>query len=256
VLIAEDNKVNQHVAQLIVAHAGHRVDLADNGLQAVDAARVKQYDVILMDLQMPELDGFAATKQIRALPGRAGTVPIMALTSHAMAGVREEVLAAGMDDYVSKPFDAAVLLAKLQHLVAFREAGEARGPVANVEHPRRDQGEGSFDRAKLDQLSAAAKPAAFASLLAALIASVEQRVATLKGLTANGGFAAAGREAHDLVAIAGNVGAMRLSALARHLQHACKAGDPNTCREIAASLHAEAEAVLPQVRAYQAARAA
>ena len=95
VLIAEDNKVNQQVAQLIVSHAGHRVDLADDGRQAVDAAQAKDYDVILMDLQMPELDGIAAAKEIRHLPGRAGQVPIIALTSHAMAGTREEVLAAG-----------------------------------------------------------------------------------------------------------------------------------------------------------------
>jgi PAS domain S-box-containing protein len=255
VLIAEDNKVNQHVAQLIVSHAGHRVDLADDGRQAVEAARAKDYDVILMDLQMPELDGIAAAKEIRQLPGRAGQVPIIALTSHAMAGVREEVIAAGMDDYVSKPFDADVLLAKLQHLAAFRSAGEQRKPQSTLE--RQDgKGDARFDRDKLDQLSAATGMTAFVPLLSSLIQAVEQRVALTLGLIAGEEFGQAAREAHDLVAIAGNVGGMRLSALSRQLQHTCQAGDAEQSRAVAAELGAEAEALLPLMRDYYAAMAA
>ena len=182
-LIAEDNKVNQHVAQLIVSHAGHRVDLADNGRQAVDAAKARDYDVILMDLQMPELDGIAAAKEIRQLPGRAGQVPIIALTSHAMAGTREEVIAAGMDDYVSKPFDAHVLLAKLQHLAAFRSAGEERRKPLVLER-QESKGDVRFDRDKIEQLSAATGMTAFVPLLSSLIQAVEQRVALTLGLIA------------------------------------------------------------------------
>jgi PAS domain S-box-containing protein len=255
VLIAEDNKVNQQVAQLIVAGAGHRVDLADNGRQALEAARVKDYDVILMDLQMPELDGFAATKEIRRLPGRAGNVPIVALTSHAMAGTREEVLEAGMDDYISKPFDPAMLLAKLQHLAAFRSAGEERAPQGAGERPETNA-QARFDRAKLDQLGAATSPSVFASLLTSLVEAVEQRVATILDLIESGSYDPAGREAHDLVSIAGHVGGMRLSQLARQLQHACKAGEVEKCRAVAAALRAEAEAALPLIRDYRAAMAA
>jgi PAS domain S-box-containing protein len=255
VLIAEDNKVNQQVAQLIVSHAGHRVDLADDGRQAVAAARAKDYDVILMDLQMPELDGIAAAKEIRALPGRAGQVPIIALTSHAMAGMREEVIAAGMDDYVSKPFEATVLLAKLQHLAAFRSAGEQRKPASA---PDRHEGKGDprFDRDKLDQLRAATNMASFVPLLSSLIEAIEQRVALTLGHIAGEDFGPAAREAHDLVAIAGNVGGMRLSGLSRQLQHACQVRDAAKARAVAAELSAEAEAVLPLMRDYQAAMAA
>jgi CheY-like chemotaxis protein/HPt (histidine-containing phosphotransfer) domain-containing protein len=255
VLIAEDNKINQHVAQLIVSHAGHRVDLADNGRQAVDAVRAKDYDVVLMDLQMPELDGIAAAKEIRALPGRAGQVPIIALTSHAMAGTREDVLAAGMDDYVSKPFDAATLLAKLQHLAAFRAAGEERRTQPAAQR-REGKGDVRFDRNKLEQLSAATGTASFVSLLSTLIEAVEQRVAAVVELVESTNLHQAGREAHDLVGIAGNIGGMRLSALSRQLQHACNSGDAQECREVAAELNAEAAALLPLMRDYHAAMAA
>jgi PAS domain S-box-containing protein len=254
VLIAEDNKVNQHLAQLIMVHAGHRVDLADNGRQAVEAARAKDYDVILMDIQMPELDGIAATRQIRALPGRAGNVPIVALTSHAMSGTRQEVLAAGMDDYVSKPFEAPMLLAKLQHLVAFRSASEQRvPPAANTPGEARAP---HFDHAKLDQLGAATSASAFGTLLETLIHGLETRLVAAERLIAAGSLDAARREAHDLVAIAGNLGGMRLSALARQLELACKSGAAKNARAAATALGAEAEAVLPLMRDYQAAKAA
>jgi PAS domain S-box-containing protein len=251
VLIAEDNKINQKVAQLIISNGGHRVDLADDGRQAVDAARANHYDVILMDLQMPELDGIAAAKEIRQLAGRAGQVPIIALTSHAMAGMREEVIAAGMDDYVSKPFDASVLLAKLEHLAAFHRAGEQRKP-----QPAPERQDLRFDRDKLDQLRATTTTAAFVSLLSSLIQAIEQRVAATLGFIAGEELAKTAREAHDLVAIAGNVGGMRLSALSRQLQHACQAGDAAQSRAVAAELGAEAEALLPLMRDYYAAMAA
>jgi len=255
VLIAEDNKVNQQVAQLIVSQAGHRVDLADDGRQAVEAARAKDYDVILMDLQMPELDGIAATKEIRQLPGRGGQVPIIALTSHAMAGMREEVIAAGMDDYISKPFDASVLLAKLHHLAAFRSAGEQRKPQP-VPKSYENKGDLRFDRDKLDRLGAATTVTAFVPLLSSLMEAIEQRVAATLGFIAGEEFGRAAREAHDLVGIAGNVGGMRLSALSRQLQHACQAGDAAKSRAVAAELGAEAEALLPLIHDYHAAMAA
>ncbi len=172
-----------------------------------------------------------------------------------MAGVREEVIAAGMDDYVSKPFDADVLLAKLQHLAAFRSAGEQRKPQSTLE--RQDgKGDARFDRDKLEQLSAATGMTAFVPLLSSLIQAVEQRVALTLGLIAGEEFGQAAREAHDLVAIAGNVGGMRLSALSRQLQHTCQAGDAEKSRAVAAELGAEAEALLPLMRDYYAAMAA
>ena len=110
ILLAEDNKINQKVALAMLTSGGHSVDVAENGREAVDAVAGGNYDVVLMDIHMPEMDGVAATKAIRALDDadRAAT-PIIALTANAMAGSRDTYLAAGMDEYVSKPIDAQLL---------------------------------------------------------------------------------------------------------------------------------------------------
>ncbi len=127
ILLAEDNKINQRLAVAILEHAGHRVEIADNGAQAVDAVKRTDYDVVLMDSQMPVLDGIAATRKIRLLPPPKGTVPIIALTANAMLGASAEYLAAGMNDYVSKPIDAAQLRAKLEQVAAARDGRAAAG---------------------------------------------------------------------------------------------------------------------------------
>ena len=107
VLIAEDNVVNQRVATKFIEKLGCRVDVVANGLEAVRAADRLRYDLILMDVQMPEMDGFAATSVIRERQGDGSRVPIVALTANALAGDRERCLAAGMDDYLAKPITAA-----------------------------------------------------------------------------------------------------------------------------------------------------
>jgi CheY-like chemotaxis protein len=106
ILVAEDNPMNQEVACRILAKFGYRADTASDGAEAVEAHEMKQYDIILMDVQMPNLSGFDATKLIReAEKSVSRHVPIIAMTAHAMKGDRERCLRAGMDDYISKPVD-------------------------------------------------------------------------------------------------------------------------------------------------------
>jgi signal transduction histidine kinase/ActR/RegA family two-component response regulator len=119
VLLAEDNPINQQVALAMLGHFGCSVDVAENGREAVAAVAHQRYDLILMDCQMPEMDGFEATRRIRALESAVQTnprhAPIVALTAHAMEGDRDQCLANGMDDYLSKPFSRqqlAVLMAR------------------------------------------------------------------------------------------------------------------------------------------------
>lgn len=104
ILVAEDNRDNQIIIRDILVAAGHHVDIVDNGHEAVRAVRPGKYDVILMDVRMPVMDGFEATRKIRAKLNGDRRVRIIALTAHAMRGVREQCLAAGMDDYITKPF--------------------------------------------------------------------------------------------------------------------------------------------------------
>src|SRR5881628_3218680 len=113
ILLAEDNPVNQQVATAMLLKRGHQVDVVANGREAVDAVGAQRYDLVLMDIQMPELDGFAATEGIRALPeGRL--LPIIALTAHALSGERERCLERGMTGYVAKPFKAHDLFAAIE----------------------------------------------------------------------------------------------------------------------------------------------
>jgi CheY-like chemotaxis protein len=121
VLLAEDNAVNQLVARLMLERDGHRVEVVDSGGAAVRAWGERAYDVVLMDLQMPEMDGFEATSVIRSVEAaHGGHTPIIALTAHAMQGDRERCLAVGMDGYVSKPVDRAKLRAEIARLVGVR----------------------------------------------------------------------------------------------------------------------------------------
>jgi CheY-like chemotaxis protein len=111
ILLTEDNIVNQRVALRILEKAGHQVTVAENGRVALKLLDEKPFDLILMDVQMPEMDGFKATALIRALEKHTGRhIPIIAMTAHAMAGDRERCLAAGMDSYISKPVTASALL--------------------------------------------------------------------------------------------------------------------------------------------------
>jgi CheY-like chemotaxis protein len=118
VLAAEDNVVNQRVIVRLLEKMGHQVRVVADGRQAVEAAESAEFDVVLMDCQMPEMDGFEATRCLRKSP-RADlrNLPVIALTAHALKGDRERCVAAGMNDYLSKPVDAQELVTKLAALV-------------------------------------------------------------------------------------------------------------------------------------------
>ena len=119
VLLVEDNRVNQMLAKRLLERWGHTVVVAENGVEAVAAHARQQFDVILMDVQMPEMNGFEATAAIRAAEGRSsGGTPIIAMTAHAMKGDRERCLAGGMDDYVAKPINPTALFDVIDRVTA------------------------------------------------------------------------------------------------------------------------------------------
>ena len=123
VLLAEDNAINQKLATRILEKMGHNVTIAENGREALEILENMRFDIILMDVQMPEMDGFEATSSIREKEKiTGGHIPIVAMTAHAMSGDREKCLAAGMDGYVSKPINTKELVENIEGLVGKREA--------------------------------------------------------------------------------------------------------------------------------------
>jgi len=240
VLLAEDNKINQQFATVLLNKAGYGVEVAENGHQAVDAVRRSAFDVVLMDIQMPELDGLQATRQIRALPAPQCDIPIIAMTAHAMAGAREEYLAAGMNDYISKPVQPALLLSKLADIAA-RDLPPSMFKVPASPVPIDDKAEAGdpppLDLGKLRELEIAMSPVKLRSLISLYLAEVELHRAQMAQCRATGDFEGVGRQAHIIVSIAGNLGAIPTSAAARRLEAACRSGDRELCQRLIGELN-------------------
>ena len=124
ILLVEDNQVNQMVGQTLLKKFGYQSDVAANGLEAIRALEILPYDLVLMDCQMPEMDGYEATRTIRNRQWTAAKIPIIALTAHAIEGEREKCLNAGMDDYISKPIQREVLESKLEKWLTVADANK------------------------------------------------------------------------------------------------------------------------------------
>jgi CheY-like chemotaxis protein len=114
ILLVEDNEMNRDMLSRRLIRKGYEVGMAVEGLQGVEMAATGEYDLVLMDMGLPDIDGWEATRQIRAHPD-VGTIPIIALTAHAMAGDREKALEAGCDDYDTKPIELPRLLGKIEN---------------------------------------------------------------------------------------------------------------------------------------------
>jgi CheY-like chemotaxis protein/HPt (histidine-containing phosphotransfer) domain-containing protein len=256
ILVAEDNKVNQAYIAALLAKAGHAVDMVENGHQAVDAVLTRDaYDVVLMDVQMPELDGVEATKRIRALDPPKCDVPILALTANAMAGARDEYLAAGMDDYVPKPIRSAELRSKLAALVrrgaAPTGATGANAPDAEGE----DRTETALpapdlDPVYLNDLVSIMSSKGVDELLSLFLGNMAERLERIAEGARNDDLAALAREAHAIVGAAGNVGAPRVCKVARELEAGCKAGDLVSVRRLVSEVGEATEAVSVAVHSW------
>jgi signal transduction histidine kinase/AmiR/NasT family two-component response regulator/HPt (histidine-containing phosphotransfer) domain-containing protein len=233
ILVAEDNKINQKFIAAILDKEGHQVEIVENGREAVDAVRREDYDVVLMDVQMPELDGEQATSQIRSLPPPKCHVHIIALTAHAMTGSKQHYIECGMDDYVAKPIDTALLRLKLDELAAKFDKTPAEPASVDDTNPEKMAGniagvapiapvvESGFDLSQLEALRSVLPAGVFSDQLTLLLQFLMPSIERIgENLTA-GNLVQSGRDAHDLVSAAGNYGANRVSQLARQLERAC-----------------------------------
>lgn len=226
VLVAEDNKINQQLAAMLLKNAGHLVDIAENGAAAVAAVEASEYDVVVMDVQMPVLDGIEAADRIRNLPPPKNAVPIIAVTAHAMAGARERYLAAGMDGYLSKPLDPAALLRVLDEVGRAPQENQAEDrPGETGGAPRNVSTDAALDEDKLAELAQHLPEARIRELLLLFLAQLDEQVPRIAALAGASDWPAVKREAHTLTGSAGNIGAARIHRIARALEAACEGAD-------------------------------
>ncbi|MCA1248375.1 response regulator [Massilia sp. MS-15] len=233
VLLAEDNPVNVEVAKAMLENFGLEAHCAGNGQEALDALRAGGFDAVLMDCQMPVMDGFAATAAIRRQEreaGHAAPLPVIALTANALQGDRGACLAAGMDDYLSKPFTRQQLAAVLGRWVALPLASP---PAELAPHPARDAGAGpaprcaAVSRAALDNIRALSCDAGadlVQKVVQAYLAEAPRQLAALRQALGGPDAALLRRLAHSLKSASANVGALRLAALCREFELLGRAG--------------------------------
>jgi len=225
VLVAEDNAINQMVAVGLLAKLGHRADVADDGAEAVERVKRGDYDLVLMDMQMPRVDGLDATRSIRALAQPKSDIVIIAMTANAMTGDRDQCLAEGMDDYISKPIDRRRLALCLDRWMA-RLAGK-RGTPAVTGAPRLvpavDGTKPLIDAEAQADLAEALGADSFAKLLASFRAGIEARMHEIDLAVASGDLPAIVAISHSIKGAAANLGYLRLAEAAGRLEHA--AGD-------------------------------
>ncbi|WP_288131567.1 response regulator [Accumulibacter sp.] len=229
-LLVEDNEINREISGAILQTLGCQVDFAHDGAQAVAAAAATRYDLILMDCQMPVMDGFEATRRIRAAEQAAGraALPIIALTANALAGDRETCLAAGMSDYLAKPINRAQLTTMLaRHLHAPVDAAVA-GSAADRESGDDSDAAPAFDPGVVQSLPMVAdgsNPAFADRVLDLFTHSAVELLETIDSAMAQGDVKTLQRSAHTLKSSSAAVGAMALSEKARDLEMRIRAGD-------------------------------
>ncbi|WP_300454408.1 ATP-binding protein [Accumulibacter sp.] len=252
-LLAEDNPVNQLVASQILEFAGYSVSLAADGRQAVAAVRAQRFDAVLMDCQMPEMDGYEATRRIRALEDSGalpGRLPIIAITANAFESDRKACLAAGMDDFLSKPFAADVLLAKLASAIGRRPASTAPPPGAP---PNPTSGNGAatdegLDPAALEELHCLGGSALCTRILALYGRKLGEHRAAIVSAIAAGDLATMSRHAHTLKSGSGQIGAGRLRDLCASLEQAGRDGQLSRASDLQAPFAAECDRVASLLR--------
>jgi signal transduction histidine kinase/DNA-binding response OmpR family regulator len=256
ILLAEDNKINQQLVTLLLRRAAHVVDVAENGELAVEAVRNGAYDVVLMDVQMPVLDGVQATKRIRALPPPKNAVPIIALTAHAMAGAREEYLAAEMDDYLTKPIDELELFSRLNDVA---DGGIGRRPSTAALAASDRCPLAALDLARLEMVADVMAGEELDEFIDVFLASAAERINKIQSLD-NDNLDVIGQEAHTLLGTAANLGALQLGKLAAELRAACDVGDhalaKTLTQELNEALNSTSAAILAWMHERRGARAA
>ena len=267
VLVAEDNAVNQQVALGMLRKFGLRADAAANGREALHALKTLPYDLALMDVQMPEMDGLEATREIRKaesqtrIPGiQHSRIPIIAMTAGAMREDREKCVEAGMDDYVAKPVNPEELAGVLEKWLPEAESRKSEGGCREREEGRTEPKTKSEKRSKAVDVPAVFDRAALLDrcmgdedfvrkILGLFLDNAPQRVQELRTALDAGDASAARMAAHTIKGMAANAGAEAMSSLAGEMENAIQTGDMEAVRERVGELSEKLE----ELRAYSTA---
>ena len=239
ILLVEDNALNQEVALAFLHEMGLEVDIADNGRIAVDKVKAGNYDAVLMDMQMPVLDGLAATREIRQLPGQ-DDLPIISMTANALAEDRERCIEAGMNDHMTKPIDPQLLTSKLlQWIKPLRQSLPAAPQHTSAQEPAPSSLSflGCIDGldARLGLRQAMGQEKLYLSLLEKFVQGERDWPSRMEVALAQPDMVNARLLAHTLKGVSAQVGALRVRELAQALEHAIAQHEP-------------AEAIGPQAR--------
>jgi len=245
ILLAEDNPMNQKLAVTLLRRAGYSVDAVGNGREAVEALEDQAYDLVLMDVQMPEMNGFEATQTIRKREGDGKPTPIIAMTAHAMKGDRERCLQAGMDDYVSKPIEAQELFVAIEKWT--KSSDEEDTIAAQDEFGKERQ----FRDIVFDYETAVSRFGGdeefFKRMLGEFLDYVPKQLKTLDEAMKRGDAEVLGREAHSLKSLAGQMGANRVGNVSLRLELLAGAGDLQSAAENIAKLRTELQHLEQQI---------
>ncbi|MBN1826115.1 MAG: cache domain-containing protein [Candidatus Eisenbacteria bacterium] len=264
ILLVEDNPINQQVAIGILGKLGYGADLANNGREAIRALEKQQYDLVLMDVQMPEMDGWEATAEIRnpLSSVRDHEIPVIAMTAHAMKGDREKCLSAGMNDYMTKPIRPEVLmdvLIRWGRVESGRIEAEEENGVSRVDgagecvppcvtddrsgepsHPEKGPAHPVFDReAFLERVMD--DPNLAKVIVESFLKDVPERLKKMEEHLAEGDVNSAERQAHSIKGAAANVGGEALREVAFTIEKSGRAGDLASMRDLFPGMIAEFE---------------
>ena len=256
VLLAEDNPVNQELVLNLLEMAGHRMDLANNGLEAVELFQQQRFDLVLMDCQMPEMDGFEATAKIRQITSQGGAqVPIIALTANAMSGDREQCIAAGMNDYLSKPFTMADFNTMMDKWLPFEQSpqlADTSDKTVEIKSLQLMDEPQVLDQQVLNRLRMMQRPGAPSILQKVIDIYLQNSPALIDDIRTavfNKDAVALTRAAHSLKSSSANLGASRLSELCKSLEQMGRAQALKGSDEILVQMLDDSDQVMAALKA-------
>ena len=240
VLLAEDNPANQLIAQAMLERIGLQVSVVANGHEAIEELRNRPYDLVLMDVNMPGMDGIEATRVIRGMTAELSNIPIIAMTALAMPGDREMLLSKGMDDYVSKPIIQAELYTTLARVKEGMEA-QHKDQSSSQEIESDEKKSALIEPEIISQLSADVGAELLPEIINSYLAEIPSRIAAITRAASLGNCSLLAKEAHPLKSSSAAVGAMRLSDLAGTLESAGRDQDIKKIKIVIRSLQSAAD---------------